>query len=150
MPSAIIGWRWFDTLTFWRDAMKKSIGFGLLLLPLVAGAQNYGGMDEAAMQKMMQQAQGMQTCMENIDEAEMEAFQQRAEQMDADVKALCAAGKRDAANARAMSFGREAASSKVMQQMKKCGEGMKPMLPKTATTAAEHSDAPARHICDDQ
>ncbi|MDD1620494.1 MAG: hypothetical protein LUQ11_03350 [Methylococcaceae bacterium] len=129
--------------------MKKTIGFGLLILPLIASAQNYGGMDEAAMQKMMEQAQGMQTCMENIDQAEMEAFQQRAEQMDADVKALCAAGKRDAANARAVSFGREAASSKVMQQMKKCGEGMQQMLPKTATTATEHSGASARHICDD-
>lgn len=130
--------------------MKKTIGFGLLILPLIAGAQNYGGMDEAAMQRMMQQAQGMQTCMENIDQAEMEAFQQRAEQMDADVKALCAAGKRDAAASRAVSFGREAASSNVMQQMKKCGEGMKPMLPKTAATATEHSGASARHVCDDQ
>jgi ABC-type phosphate transport system auxiliary subunit len=130
--------------------MKKILGICLLSLPLVTAAQNYGGMDEAAMQKMMQQAQGMQTCMENIDQAEMEAFQNSAEKMDADVKALCAAGKRDAAMARAMSFGREAASNKAMQQMRKCGEGMQNMMPKSAVTAADNSGTPARHICDDQ
>lgn len=129
--------------------MKKTLGISLLLFPLAAAAQNYGGMDEAAMQQMMQQAQGMQTCMENIDPAEMEAFQKSAEQMDAEVKTLCAAGKRDAAMARAMSFGREAASSNAMQQMKKCGEGMRNMMPKAAVTATDNSGAPARHICDD-
>lgn len=130
--------------------MKRIIGIGLCLLPLVSGAQNESDMDEAAMQRMMQQAQGMQTCMENIDQGEMEAFQQRAEQMNTEVKALCASGKREAAMARAMNFGKEAASSKVMQQMQKCGEGMRDMMPKIPGASRDKSGAPARHICDEQ
>ncbi len=129
--------------------MKKTVGFALLSLPIFASAQNYGGIDEATMQQMMQQAEKMQTCMENIDQAEMDAFQKSAEQMEADVKALCAAGKRDAANERALKFGQEAASNKAMQQLKKCGENMQNMLPKIAANAVDNSGTPARHICDD-
>lgn len=130
--------------------MKKTIGCFLLSLPIIASAQNYGAMDEATMQQMMQQAEKMQTCMASIDQAEMDAFQKSAEQMEADVEALCAAGKRDAANARAMKFGQEAASNKAMQQMRKCGEGMQNMIPKIAATAAERDsgDAQPQHICD--
>ncbi|MCQ8129726.1 hypothetical protein [Methylomonas rivi] len=131
--------------------MNKRLLISLLLLPLAAPAQNMGRMPtEAQMQQMMQQAQSMQNCMANIDEAEMEAFQQKAEAMDAEVKALCAAGKRDAAMARAMAFGKETAQSSIMQDMKKCGEGMKnmmPMLPKTAQAPAEGGKP--RHICDE-
>ncbi|MCQ8104608.1 hypothetical protein NP590_10870 [Methylomonas sp. SURF-2] len=129
--------------------MKKPFVFCLLFLPVGATAQNMP-MSEAQMQQLMQQAQTMQNCMANIDEAEMEAFQQKAEAMDAEVKALCAEGKRDAAMARAMAFGKETAQSSIMRDMKKCGEGMKnlmPNLPKTAQTP-EDGGKP-RHICDE-
>lgn len=130
--------------------MKKTIGLGVFFIPLLASAQS-AGMDEAAMQQMMQQAEKMQNCMESIDQAEMDAFQQRAEQMQADVDALCASGKRDAANARAMSFGKEMASNKAVQQMRQCGEGMMKMMPKVARAdSGKSDDAPARHICDEK
>lgn len=131
--------------------MNKQLLISLLFMPFAVQAQNMGGMPtEAQLQQMMQQAQTMQNCMANIDEAEMEAFQQKAEAMDAEVKALCAAGKRDAAMARAMAFGKETAQSSIMRDMKKCGEGMKnmmPMLPKTAQTTVEGGKP--RHICDE-
>ncbi|MDD2758893.1 MAG: hypothetical protein PHH11_01225 [Methylomonas sp.] len=130
--------------------MNKLLCTGLILAPLTAFGQNYGGMTEAQMQQMMQQAQQMQTCMENIDQAELDAFQQKAEAMDAEVKTLCAAGKRDAAMARAMQFGKETAHSKVMQDMKKCGEGMKNMMPNLPKTAEPSDDnEKPRHICDE-
>lgn len=133
--------------------MKKLLTCSLLALPIAVSAQNFGGMqmNEAQMQQLMQQAEQMQNCMANIDEAELEAFQQKANAMDAEVKALCAAGKRDAAMARAMEFGKDAAHSKVMQDMKKCGEGMKnmmPNLPRTAQPQDENGDTP-KHICDE-
>lgn len=131
--------------------MNKQLLISLLLIPFAVPAQNMGGMPtEAQMQQLMQQAQTMQNCMANIDEAEMAAFQQKAEAMDAEVKALCATGKRYAAMARAMAFGKETAQSSIMQDMKKCGEGMKnmlPMLPKTAQAPVE--DGKPRHICDE-
>lgn len=129
--------------------MYKLLASTLLLIPFATSAQNPGAtqMDEA----QMQQAQRMQDCMANIDQAEMEAFQQQSEEMDSEVKALCAAGKRDAAEARAMAFGKEAIHSNVMQQMKKCGEGMKNMMPNQPKTAHPHEDdnSAPRHICDE-
>lgn len=131
--------------------MKKHLLISVLLIPVTASAQNMGGMTEAQMQQLMQQAQTMQNCMANIDQAEWQAFQQKAEAMDAEVKALCAAGKRDAAMARAMAFGKDTAQSSIMQDMKKCGEGMKnmlPNLPKTVHPTEDISGKP-RHICDE-
>lgn len=131
--------------------MFKILLSSLLFLPFAAMAQNTGGMqmNEAQMQQMMQQMQGMQNCMANIDPAELEAFQQQAEEMDAEVKALCAAGKRDAAMARAMAFGKETARSNVMQDMKKCGEGMQGIMQNLPKTAQPNDDeGKTRHICD--
>lgn len=133
--------------------MKTILAWSLLVLPVAVSAQNFGGMqmNEAQMQQMMQQAEQMQNCMENIDQEEMNAFQQQAEEMDAEVKSLCTAGKRDAAMARAMAFGKEAAHSKVMQDMKKCGEGMRDMMPNLPKTAQadENEGSQPRHVCDE-
>jgi hypothetical protein len=130
--------------------MKQAVVLFMLLLPLSVFAENRGGMSEAQMQQMMQQAQGMQTCMQNIDQAEMQAFEQRAKQMSAETQALCASGKRDEAMQKAMAFGKEVSSNKAMQEMKKCGEGMKNMIPKMATVAQddEHGKS-GHHICDE-
>lgn len=132
--------------------MKQASVYFMLLLPIsVFAQQNMGGMNEEQMQQMMQQLQGMQTCMQNIDQDEMKVFEQRAKQMETEVRALCAGGKRDEAMATALSFGKEALNNKAMQEMKKCGEGMKMMLPKIAIqTQTDEEEKPRRHICDEQ
>ncbi len=129
--------------------MKQAVVL-FMLLPLSVFAENRGGMSEAQMQQMMQQAQGMATCMQNVDQAEMQAFEQKAKQMSADTQALCASGKRDEAMQLAMAFGKEASGNKAMQAMKKCGEGMKNMIPKIAAAAQndEHGKS-GHHICDE-
>lgn len=132
--------------------MNNYVLIGLTLLPFTVSAQNMDGMPmtDAQMQQLMQQAQSMQNCMADIDQTEMEAFQQKAEAMDTEVKALCAAGKRDAAMARAMAFGKEAAQGTIMQDMKKCGEGMKNMMPNLPKTAqATDNGGEPRHVCDE-
>lgn len=128
--------------------MKQTIVFFMLWLPLTVLAENMGEMSEEQMQQMMQQAQGMQTCMQNIDQAEMQAFEQRAQQMQSETQALCASGKRDEAMQVAMDFGKEVSSNKAMQEMKKCGEGMKNMMPKIIAQTSEQQKA--GHICDNQ
>lgn len=133
--------------------MRKVLFFGLISLPLTVSAQPYGGgMNPEQMQQMMEQMQGMQDCMANIDQAELDAFQRKAEEMDAEVKALCAAGKRDAAMARAMAFGKEAAGNPAMKDMQKCGEGMKQMMPNLPHSAQprDTNTGKPRHICDEQ
>lgn len=129
--------------------MFKFLLFSLLFISFAASAQNPGSlqMNEAQMQQMMKK---MQDCMTNIDQAELKAFQQKAEKMNTEIKALCTAGKRDAAMAQAMAFGKEVAGSKVMQDMKKCGEGMQAMMHDLPKIAQPHEDGVTqRHICDE-
>lgn len=130
--------------------MKRLITF-MLLLPLVASAQKMGGMemDQAQMQQMMQKMQGLQNCMAKLDQTEMKAFQQKGMQINGEVKALCSAGKRDEAMERAITFSQEVASSKLMQEMKKCGDGMQSLIstfPKTLEQQSSGTDS--KHICD--
>lgn len=130
------------------------LSLSLLLLPAIAAAaQGYGApqMSQEQMQQMMQQMQGMQNCMQNIDQAALEALQQKGEQLNAEIKALCAAGQRDAAMAKAMAFGKETASNPVIKQMAQCGEGMKDMMPKLPGVARPgDKEGKPRHICDEQ
>ncbi|MGR8935137.1 MAG: hypothetical protein ACU837_12220 [Gammaproteobacteria bacterium] len=133
--------------------MKQFGVIVMLCLPVAGFAQNPGAMmNQEQMQQMLQQLQGMQTCMQNIDQDEMRAFEQRAKQMEGEVRALCDAGKRDEATAKALAFGKEALNNKTMQEMRKCGEGMKSMLPKIAVEAQDEAEGTAgkRHICDQQ
>jgi hypothetical protein len=128
--------------------MKQAIVFLMLWLPLSVFAENMGGMSEEQMQQMMQQAQSMQTCMQNVDQAEMQAFEQRAQKMQSETQALCASGKRDEAMKVAMAFGKEVSGNKAMQEMKKCGEGMQNMMPKIIAQTSEQQKP--GHICDSQ
>ncbi len=129
--------------------MKRLTASLLLMLPAIASAQNYQNMSEADMQKMMQQMQQVQTCMAGVDQTELKKFEQRANQMEADINALCAKGKRDEAQQEAMTFGKEVASTPTMQKMRECGkmmEGAMPGMPNMRDYASSESDD--RHICD--
>lgn len=106
--------------------MKISIIVLLLLIPAASFAQSFQNMSPEEMQQMMQE---MQACMENIDQAEMKALEQRANRFEAESKKLCAAGKRDEAQAAAISFGQELASNPTVQDLAKCSEKMSGMMP---------------------
>ena len=122
----------------------------LLSLPALASAQNYQNMNEADMQNMMHQAQKMQACMAEIDQSEMKEFEQRANQMQARVDALCASGKRDEAQKEGIAFAREVSSNESMKKMQTCGKLMQGAMPGMPTTPQEAADmTDNRHICDD-
>ena len=121
----------------------------LLILPALAGAQNYQGMSEADMRNMMQQAEKMQACMAGIDQSELENFEQRAYQMQAKVEGLCASGKRDAAQQEGIAFAREMSSNESIKKMQTCSkmmEGVMPGMP--AMLQAPSSEGDNQHICD--
>lgn len=129
--------------------MKISTGFISLLLPALAIAQNYQGMSESDMQNMMQQMQEMQTCMQDIDQSRMKAFEQQASKLESEVNSLCANGKRDAAQQKAMAFAQEMNSNPDFQKMRGCGEKMRGMMP-TMPYMDQHkaSDKDGGHVCD--
>ena len=129
--------------------MKISTFVVMLFMTISVYAENNSGMDQQQMQAMMQKALEMQTCIQNVDESEMQAFQQRAKKMGAEVKALCAAGKRSEAQNKMMSFAKELNNDDTLQTLKKCGEIIQGMMPELAGIAQTHeSDDPKSHICD--
>ena len=127
--------------------MKLQSIYLCLLLPVTALAQNYPAMNEADMQKMMQQMEKMQSCMEKIDQGKLEALGVRSEQMEAEINALCARGKRDQAQQKAMAYGKEITNDAVMKAMTKCTEGMQAMMPELSFTGVDE-DSTGLHVCD--
>ena len=127
--------------------MKISAIILLLLMPIVTFAQNYQGMSEDDMQKMTQQMQKMETCMQNVDQAKLKVLEQRSYQFEAEVRSLCDSGKREEAQAKAISFGKEIANDPTMQAMRKCSEMMKGMMPKMPFMD-QHKDPSNHHVCD--
>jgi uncharacterized protein YaaN involved in tellurite resistance len=123
--------------------MKAGTIILILLLPAASVAQNYPGMSEADMQKMEQ----MQACMEKIDEAKLQEIERRSHQIEAEIEALCAGGKRAEAQEKAMAFGKEMTNDPTMQAMSKCGEMMKGMMPNVPYTD-QGKDASGHHVCD--
>jgi predicted lipoprotein len=124
--------------------MKKLITISLLLLPIVAVAQDIPGMSEEMMLKM----QNMQTCMEGVDQSALQAFEQRSNQMDSEVKALCASGRRDEAQQMAISFGQEVAKTPALQEIKRCGEMMEGAAMPNNTPLVKDTDYSSHHVCD--
>lgn len=129
--------------------MRNLTGLVVLLIPVLAFAENIPGFDQQQMQAMMQKGQEMQACMQNIDQAEMKALEQQGKQMQADVEKLCAAGKRDEALNKAIAYSKDMVKNPAMQAMKKCGEIMKDMMPDLSQFAKDYSsDDSEGHICD--
>ena len=130
--------------------MRKLVAISILLLPLSVSAQSPQGMDQEQMQRLMEQMQKMQACMKDIDQSELQTVEKRAKLMEKEVKALCAKGKRDEAQQKAMAFGREAAKNPSLQKMRKCGEPLKGMMPKIPLLDQYDSkgEKSSQHVCD--
>ena len=129
--------------------MKNSMLLVILFVPLTVFAQDFSGFDSPQMQGMMQRAQEMQACMKNIDQTEMKALEQQGKQMQAEVKKLCVAGKRDQAQNVAIAFSQKVLKSSAMQEMKKCGEKMVEMMSELSQFAKDYTnDNSDGHICD--
>ena len=127
--------------------MKKLGVFALLIVPLASPAQNYPGMSEADMQQMMQQMEKMQSCMEQIDHSRLKTLEQRTQKMEAEVRSLCAGGKRDEAQKKAIAYGKTITSDPVMKSLAKCGKIMQGAMPDLALSDLEKASA-SHHVCD--
>jgi hypothetical protein len=77
----------------------------------------------------------------------MERLGQEGEKVQSEVESLCTAGKRDAAQERAMAFGMRVMKDPNMQTMQACSKQMQGMMPPMPyTDIAEHQN---RHVCDE-
>ena len=119
--------------------MTKLLLFSVLWIPLALFAQDEQ-MSEEQMQQMMENAGKMQDCMAKMDQNAMDTIAAKGEKVNAEIKKLCAAGKRDEAQKMAMDYGKEMASSREMQAMQQCG--MAKQMP-----MAGQGEKPG-HVCD--
>jgi membrane-bound lytic murein transglycosylase len=137
--------------------MKLVFGFIVILVSALTLAQAQAqGPNEADMQKMMQQAQKMQACMANVDRSKLKALENKGRQLQAKIKEMCAAGKRDEAFSTAMREGMELANNPSVKEMRKCSDlmpdmaSMMPNLPyaDAGSSAGDNKDKSDKHICD--
>ena len=131
--------------------MKKLVITLLCLMPITSFAQNPMGMSEADMQKMMQKMQEAQACMEKIDQSELDALEKKSKQFETEMKSLCASGKRDEAQERAMVYMKEIVNSSAVKEAKRCGEMMKGMMQgmmQDVPFMNQDKDYSSQHVCD--
>jgi hypothetical protein len=129
--------------------MKTIVTILFLLLPVAASAQNQD-MNGVDMGQMMMLMQEMQECMAKVDQAELEALEQRSEEMDAEITALCEQGKRDEAQKKAIAYGKEMMKNPALKQMKECGEITKDLVPEESMSSMEDDfDFSDGHVCDE-
>ncbi|MBV1930230.1 MAG: hypothetical protein KUG71_00825 [Porticoccaceae bacterium] len=132
--------------------MQWLFGLFMVLISASATAQPQG-MSQADMQKMMQQAQAMQACMANVDQASLKALEKKGRKLEAKIKQLCADGQRDKAMATAMQAGMEISQDPLLKDMKKCTEMMPTMLSDMMTDipfsdSQNDKGKSGKHICD--
>lgn len=131
---------------------KKSF---LLIVSLAAlSASATAQMDQAQMEKMMQGMAQMAACFENLDQEKLNALAEEGQAVEAELKQLCADGKRAQAQTKAISFGMKFMNSEEFQQVKQCGEmaqGMMPEIPDYSiyNDDPDIEDIKNRHVCDD-
>ncbi|MGD9603701.1 MAG: hypothetical protein AB7O21_18895 [Gammaproteobacteria bacterium] len=98
------------------------------------------------MAQVMQHAQALQACLAKVDQGALDELRGRGQALGAEVKALCAAGKRDEAQAHAITAGRAIAESPAMRALGDCGEMARGMVQHPAVTEAV--EGRASHVCD--
>jgi hypothetical protein len=84
--------------------------------------------DPAAMQKLQQQAEAAQKCMEGIDASQLEALRARAEAAGKQIETLCKAGKRAEALTKGLELSRELNADATVQKIRECSKEMSEMV----------------------
>jgi DNA polymerase/3'-5' exonuclease PolX len=126
--------------------MKNRLIAVALLMAAPLYAQDFSNMDQAQIEGFMKQAQAMQVCMADIDQQELDALRVEGEKMASDIQALCKAGKRDEAQATAITYGKQMVNEPVMQELKECAGMASMMIPQTMWAELENEDTQA-HVC---
>jgi len=107
--------------------------------------------DPAAMQRMAEQAQAAQKCMEEVDQGQLDALKKRAEAASAEIERLCEAGKKDEALAKGLALSRELRSDAALVKMRECAQDMsetvRGMMPTPVPGVDGDSDPTETDIC---
>ena len=133
-------------MKFILASITKAFALSLLFTNFVLA--NPTGMSPEQMQQMMKQAEAVQACMEKVDQSKLEALEVKGKKMQAEIQALCKAGKRDKAMTTAMEYSMQMKNDPALKEMSKCGEMMQGMMPKPYSPIDEGPDGKPSHVCD--
>ena len=133
-------------MKFILASITKAFALSLLFTNFVLA--NPTGMSPEQMQQMMKQAEAAQACMEKVDQSKLEALEVKGKKMQAEIQALCKAGKRDKAMTTAMEYSMQMKNDPALKEMSKCGEMMQGMMPKPFSPIDEGPDGKPSHVCD--
>lgn len=107
------------------------------------------GVSEEQMQKMMEQMEKIQACFAKIDQSAMDDFAAKTEKLNQEIQALCAAGKRDQAQEKAIAFGKDISETPEMQEMIKCTKMAGQSMDQMKLAIPEQQDGD-HHVCDER
>lgn len=132
--------------------MKNAAVFWFALLwGASASAQSVPAFSEDQMNQMLQQAQGIQSCIKQVDQKGFSALNEEGKQVQKDIIALCKAGDREQAQYEAVQFAEKVKKSVAYQAMSKCASPMVAGVAATLLQAAQSTDVagnPKVHVCD--
>lgn len=114
-------------------------------------AQNVNGVSNEQMQMVLQQAQGIQSCIKEMDKNGFSALNEEGKLVQKDIKALCKAGDREQAQYEAVQFAQKVKQSSAYQAMQQCASPMITGIANGLLQAAQSTDAsgkPQVHVCD--
>lgn len=130
------------------SVIVRRISLAASLATLTTLAANAGGqaLDEGTMKLLLEQVQQVQGCVAELEPGALASLQAEGEALVAEVGALCRAGKRSDAQARALAFGQQFEASAEMQQLMTCAKDMNSILPLLMPTAAQLAES--GEVCD--
>lgn len=141
---AVVGWSAAITL---HAQQPDQVEIDRLMEQARQLQQNMNSGTGANLQQLQQHALEMQACLDSIDQSELERLRADSAAVEADIRGLCSAGQRDAAQARAVEFGQRVAATPEMSELAGCTTMLGEMLPPiTAMAVAEAADR--EHVCD--
>lgn len=133
---------------FLSTALFASTLFTQTLFAQTMPSASFGGVD---MQKMQEQAAKMEQCMAQVKEKDLKNLERKAKQLESEVKSLCAAGKRDEAQSRALELAQSINRDQTVLTIKECTKDltgmMAQMMPKPPLPE-KYDDLGQGHICD--
>ncbi|MES9991941.1 MAG: hypothetical protein ABW098_08310 [Candidatus Thiodiazotropha sp.] len=136
-----------------KISISQSLSYSVFALMLLTQtAQAAPGMNEQQMQQMMLNAEKAQKCFSKFKQEDFEELEAMGKKMESDIKALCAAGKRDEAMSTAMKYSKQMHSDPKMKEIRKCGElmqGATAGMPQAYMPPTEEEQEEGGHICDD-
>ncbi len=128
--------------------MKLLLVCIVVLLPLVGSAQNFGNIDPATAAILIQQVEKAKVCIDKVDQAELDTLTVEAEAKRDEVLAMCDAGKRDEAQAAAITYAEQSMQKPIVKEFQACMGVAGITIPMLAMMQLQNPETTGTHVCD--